>query len=265
MTEKLIKEHQQFEREIDLYEHGTKSMARQQLASRVYDDLKDSKWAKNLYEKCIEELKSENEGDDKKYYYENLAILANEIYNNFDKKWAENIYEEIIKLKEVDGMHRIASNLASGEKADENTKKRAKDIFLQIIEPECLKKISDDDEDLISHLCGVASIIENTLEDTHTSKEIYTLAEKTVKSSGDLLTIGYFFSSDDSKDKSKYYYEKARKIANTGEELFDVGMAFNEIEDSENARNICKEALLLKFTDKEIKEWREEQFKDTFG
>ena len=61
MTEKLIKEHQQFEREIDLYEHGTKSMARQQLASRVYDDLKDSKWAKNLYEKCIEDLKSEYE------------------------------------------------------------------------------------------------------------------------------------------------------------------------------------------------------------
>jgi len=263
MTEKLIKEHQQFEREIDLYEHGTKSMARQQLASRVYNDLKDSKWAKNLYEKCIEELKSENEGDDKKYYYENLAILANEIYNNFDKKWAENIYEEIIKLKEVDGMHRIASNLASGEKADENTKKRAKDIFLQIIEPECLKKISD--EDLINHLCGVASIIEYTLDDTRTSKEIYTLAEKTVKSSRDLLNIGYSFSYDDSKDKSKYYYEKARKIANTGEELFDVGMAFNEIEDSENARNICKEALLLKFTDKEIKEWREEQFKDTFG
>jgi len=264
MAEELRKEHQQFEREIDLYEHGTKSTARRQLASRVYNDLKDSKWAKNLYEKCIEELKSENEhDDDKKYYYENLALLANEIYNNFDKKWAENIYEEIIKLKEVDGMHRIASNLASGEKADENTKKRAKDIFLQIIEPECLKKISD--EDLINHLCGVASIIENTLDDTHTSKEIYTLAEKTVKSPGDLLTIGYFFSYDDNKDKSKYYYEKARKIANTGEDLFAVGMAFNEIEDSENARNICKEALLLKFTDKEIKEWREEQFKDTFG
>ena len=263
MTEELRKEHQQFEREIDLDEHGTPSMARRQLASRVYDDLKDSKWAKNLYEKCIEELKSEHEGDDKKYYYENLALLANEIYNNFDKKWAENIYEEIIKLKEVDGMRRIASNLASGEKADENTKKRAKDIFLQIIEPECLKKISD--EDLISHLCVVASIIKNTLDDTHTSKEIYTLAEKTVKSSGDLLTIGYSFSYEDSKDKSKYYYEKARKIANTGEDLFAVGMAFNEIEDSENARNICKEALLLKFTDKEDKEYYEEKFKDTFG
>ena len=265
MTEELRKEHQQFEREIDLDEHGTKSMARQQLASRVYDDLKDSKWAKNLYEKCIEELKSENEHhDDKKYYYENLALLANEIYNNFDKKWAENIYEEIIKLKEVDGMRRIASNLASGEKADENTKKRAKDIFLQIIEPECLKKIYD--EDLIDHLCSVASIIEYTLDDTRTSKEIYTLAEKTVKSSGDLLTIGYFFSSDDSKDKSKYYYEKARKIANTGEDLFAVGMAFNEIEDSENARNICKEALLLKFTSEYYsKEWHEEEFKDTFG
>ena len=53
MDKELRKEHQQFEIEIDLDEHGTPSMARQQLASRVYDDLKDSKWAKNLYEKCI--------------------------------------------------------------------------------------------------------------------------------------------------------------------------------------------------------------------
>ena len=49
--------------------------------------------------------------------------------------------------------------------------------------------ISDDDEDLISHLCGVASIIKNTLDDTHTSKEIYTLAEKTVKSSRTFLRL----------------------------------------------------------------------------
>ena len=56
MTDALRKEHVQFEREIDIGEHGTKSMARQQLASRVYDDLKDSKWAKNLYEKCIDKV-----------------------------------------------------------------------------------------------------------------------------------------------------------------------------------------------------------------
>ena len=263
MTGELIKEHQLFEREIDLYEHGTKSMARQQLASRVYNDLKDSKWAKNLYIKSIEELKTENEGDDKKYYYGNLSRLANEIYNNFDKEWADNIYEEIIKLKEVDGMLGIASNLASGEKSDENTKKRAKDILLQIIEPECLKKIPD--EDLIEHICSVAGIIEYELDDIQTSKDIYNLAEKNVKSSQDLLAIGFRFSSDDSKDNSKYYFDKAIKLADTGEDLFNVGLAFNDIEDSENAKNICKKALLLKFTTKEDKEYYEEEFKTLFG
>ena len=94
MTEKLRKEHEKFEKEIDAGDHGTNSLARSQLAGRVYNDLQDSDWAKKLFEKSLAEVKEEN-ADDENYYYDNLSGIANEIYNCFDKDWAEKIFTEI--------------------------------------------------------------------------------------------------------------------------------------------------------------------------
>jgi len=264
MTEQLKKEHEKFEKEIDAGDHGTNSLARSQLAGRVYNDLQDSDWAKKLFEKSLAEVKEEN-ADDENYYFDNLSGIANEIYNCFDKDWAEKIFTEILDAKNITGIKGFASNLASGEKADENSKKRAKEIFLKTVEPEVLDTIPEDEK--INHITEVASNIEIDLGDFDAANKVYDLAEKNAKTSSDLLTIGYCFVHSDSKDRVRSYFDKAKDKATTGQELFDVGLEYNnQLEDKKTAKDICTEAL-AKFTDKEEedKKYCENSFKDVFG
>ena len=264
MTEQLKKEHEKFEKEIDAGDHGTNSLARSQLAGRVYNDLQDSDWAKKLFEKSLAEVKEEN-ADDENYYYDNLSGIANEIYNCFDKDWAEKIFTEILDAKNITGIKGFASNLASGEKADENSKKRAKEIFLKTVEPEVLDTIPEDEK--INHITEVASNIEIDLGDFDVANKVYDLAEKNAKTSADLLTIGYCFVHSDSKDKVKSYFDKAKDKATTGQELFEVGLEYNnQLEDMKTAKDICSEALTkFKADEEEDKKYHENQFKDVFG
>ena len=264
MTEKLRKEHEKFEKEIDAGDHGTNSLARSQLAGRVYNDLQDSDWAKKLFEKSLAEVKEEN-ADDKNIYYDNLSGIANEIYNSFDKEWAEKIFTEILDAKNISGIKPFAWNLASGEKADENSKKRAKEIFLKTVEPEFLDTIPEDEK--INHITEVASNIEIDLGDVDAANTIYDLAEKNAKTSSDFLAIGYCFVHSDSKDRVRAYFDKAKDKAATGQELFEVGLEYNnQLEDKKTAKDICIEALArFKADEEEDKKYHENQFKEVFG
>ncbi len=263
MTEKLRKEHEKFEKEIDAGDHGTNSLARSQLAGRVYNDLQDSDWAKKLFEKSLAEVKEEN-ADDKNIYYDNLSGIANEIYNSFDKEWAEKIFTEILDAKNISGIKPFAWNLASGEKADENSKKRAKEIFLKTVEPEVLDTIPEDEK--INHITEVASNIEIDLGDFDAANKIYDLAEKNAKTSSDLLTIGFCFNYTD-KDRMRSYLDKAKDKAETAEQLFNVGLEYNnQLEDMKTAKDICSKALTkFKADEEEDKKYHENQFKEVFG
>ena len=157
MTEQLKKEHEKFEKEIDAGDHAPNSLARSQLAGRVYNDLQDSDWAKKLFEKSLAEVKEENV-DDENIYYDNLSNIANEIYNSFDKEWAEKIFPEILDATNVSGIKHFAWNLAAGEKADENSKNRSKEILLKTVEPELLDTILEDEK--LYHINEIASNLE---------------------------------------------------------------------------------------------------------
>lgn len=263
MTQELIKEHQKFEEEINQGEHGTNSLARYQLAERVFRDLQDSIWTKKIYEKCLLEVKEEN-ADEENYYYNNLAGIANSIYNSFDQDWAEEIFNEIFNSKNVGGMCGVAANLVWGDKADDESKKRAKQIFLDSVQPKFIESLPQDEK--MDHLTDVISNLSVELNDHEAAKLVISIAESHVKTSDDMLTIGYCFSYTDQNTMRKYF-NKAKEIAETGEQLFNIGMKYNdELEDIKTAKTICKEAL-TKFTsdEEEDKKYYENMFKEVYG
>lgn len=68
------------------------------------------------------------------------------------------------------------------------------------------------------------------------------------------------------KRRAPSNFDKAKDKATTGQELFDVGLEYNnQLEDKKTAKDICTEAL-AKFTDKEEedKKYCENSFKDVF-
>ena len=96
--------------------------------------------------------------------------------------------------------------------------------------------------------------------------EVIAIAESNVKSSDDLLTIGYCFNYTD-KDRMRSYFDKAKDKAATAEQLFNVGLEYNnQLEDMKTAKDICTEALArFKANEEEDKKYHENQFKEVFG
>ena len=121
-------------------------------------------------------------------------------------------------------------------------------------------------EPLIVCNADVISNLSVELNDHEAAKLVISIAESHVKTSDDMLTIGYCFSYTDQNTMRKYF-NKAKEIAETGEQLFNIGMKYNdELEDIKTAKTICKEAL-TKFTsdEEEDKKYYENMFKEVYG
>ena len=133
MTKEKIKEYKEKLKEVKDGWHGRIDYGLLDLATEVYNDLSDEKWARELYKKSILEFNKENEISDTINYFHGLSRFANEIYNNFDKDWGNTLYNDIINSQSPEGILDVADNLISAKIANDESKLRGKELLIKLL------------------------------------------------------------------------------------------------------------------------------------